>query len=40
MVVKSATITMSYSPVEVWKAKLKKRGFFEAIKNIDTLEKF
>ena len=40
MVVKSTTVTMSYSPVEIWKAKLAQRGFFEALKNIDTLEEF
>ena len=40
MVVKSITVTMSYSPVDIWKAKLAQRGFFEALKNIDTLEEF
>ena len=40
MVVKSTTITMSYSPIEIWKAKLARHGFFNAIKNIDTIEEF
>ncbi len=40
MVVKSTTVTMSYSPVEIWKSKLVQRGFFDVIKNINTLEEF
>ena len=40
MVVKSTTVTISYSPVEIWKSKLAQRGFLDAIKNIDTLEEF
>lgn len=40
MVVKSTTITMSYSPIEMWKAKLAQHGFFGAIKNIDTIEEY
>ncbi|MBN1407627.1 MAG: hypothetical protein JW956_07560 [Calditrichaceae bacterium] len=40
MVVKSTTITMSYSPIEMWKSKLAQHGFYEAIKNIDSLEEF
>jgi hypothetical protein len=40
IVVKSTTVAMSYNPVDVFKAKLKKHGFFEAINNIDKLEIF
>jgi len=40
LVIKSTTLTMSYSLVEVWKGKFEKRGFLEAIENIQKLEEF
>jgi hypothetical protein len=40
LIVKSTTVTLSYSPVEVWKKKFLKQGFVDAIKNLDTLEIF
>ncbi len=40
VVVKSTTIAMSYSPVEVWKKKFESRGFYEAIENMKKLEVF
>ncbi len=40
LVVKSTTVTMSYSPVEVWKKKLEKNGFFKAVENMKKLEEF
>jgi len=40
LVVKSTTITMSFTPVEIWARKLAKHGFNEAIKNIENLEEF
>lgn len=40
IIIKSTTITMSYNPIEILKAKLKSHGFFEAINNIDKLEIF
>ena len=38
--VKATTVSLSFSPVEIWKQKLAKHGFIEAIKNIDNLEFF
>ncbi len=40
IVVKSTTVTMSYNPIEILKAKLKSHGFFEAVNNIEKLEIF
>lgn len=40
MVVKSTTVTMSYTPVEIWKRKFEQRGLFEAVENIRKLEIF
>jgi len=33
-------MTMSYTPVDIWKRKFEKEGFLESIKNIDSLEIF
>lgn len=38
LVIKSTTVAMSFSPVEIWKEKFKKRGFLDAIRNLDKLE--
>ncbi len=40
VVVKSTTVTMSYSPVEIWKKKFEQHGFFEAVENMKKLEVF
>lgn len=40
MVVKSTTVAMSFSPVEVWRAKFAQHGLFEAIGNMENLEEF
>ncbi|MFO7369397.1 MAG: hypothetical protein R6X09_03915 [Bacteroidales bacterium] len=40
LVVKSTTVTMSYTPVEIWKRKFEQRGLFEASGNIEKLETF
>lgn len=40
LIIKSTTMTMSYTPVDVWKRKFEKEGFFESINNIDRLEIF
>jgi len=40
LVIKSAAIAMSYTPIEIWKKKLEMKGFFKAIKNMDKLEEF
>lgn len=40
LVIKSTTVTMSYNPVDLFKAKLEKHGFDEAVRNIDKLEVF
>lgn len=40
MVVKSTTIAMSFTPVEIWKEKFKKRGLLDTIKNMDLLPEF
>lgn len=38
LVIKSTTVSMSFSPVEIWKEKFTKRGFLDAIRNLDKLE--
>lgn len=40
MVVKSTTIAMSYTPIEIWKKKFEERGLFEAVENMKTLKEF
>ena len=40
LVVKSTTVTMSFTPVETWKEIFKKYGFMEAIENMKKLEIF
>lgn len=40
LVVKSTTVTMSYTPVEIWKRKFEQRGLFEAVENMKKLEEF
>lgn len=40
LVVKSTTVTMSFTPVETWKEIFKKHGFMEAIENMKKLEIF
>ena len=40
LVVKSTTVTMSFTPVERWENKLKKHGFYEAIENMKKLEEY
>lgn len=40
LVIKSTTVTMSFTPVDIWKASLARQGFSEAIKNMDLLEEF
>jgi hypothetical protein len=40
LVVKSTTVTMSFTPVEIWEKKFKKHGFYEAIENTKNLEEF
>ena len=40
LAVKSTTVTISFTPVEIWKQKLAKHGFFEAIENMSKLEEF
>jgi len=40
IVVKSTTVTMSFTPVEIWENKLKKHGFYEAIENMKKLEEY
>ncbi|ODS35634.1 MAG: hypothetical protein A7316_00725 [Candidatus Altiarchaeales archaeon WOR_SM1_86-2] len=40
MVVKSTTVAMSYTPIEIWKEKFTKRGLYEAIENMSKLEEF
>ncbi|MBN2814428.1 MAG: hypothetical protein JXQ80_10150 [Bacteroidales bacterium] len=37
MVVKSTTVTMSYTPIEIWKRKFGQLGLFEAVANMDKL---
>jgi hypothetical protein len=38
MVVKSSTVAMSFTPIELWKEKFLKRGLTEAIENMSKLE--
>jgi len=40
MVVKSTTVAMSFTPVEIWKKKFEDRGMIEAVKNMSKLEIF
>jgi bifunctional DNA-binding transcriptional regulator/antitoxin component of YhaV-PrlF toxin-antitoxin module len=40
MVVKSTTVTMSFTPIEIWKRKFEQRGLFEAVENMKKLEVF
>ena len=40
LVVKSTTVTMSFTPVEIWIDNFKKHGFTEAIENMKKLEIF
>lgn len=40
LIIKSTTMAMSYTPVDIWKRKFEKEGFLESIKNIDSLEIF
>ncbi len=40
LVVKSTTVTMSFTPVEIWEKNLKKHGFYEAIENMKKLEEY
>lgn len=40
MVVKSTTVAMSYTPIEIWKRKFEQRGLFEAVENMKKLEEF
>lgn len=40
VVVKSTTLTMSYTLVETWKKKFESHGFYEAIENMKKLEEF
>lgn len=40
LVIKSTTVAMSYTPVEIWIKKFRTRGFFEAIENMKNLEEF
>lgn len=40
MVVKSTTVAMSFTPVEIWKEKFFRHGLHEAIENISKLEVF
>jgi len=40
MVIKSTTITMSFTPVEVWIDIFNKHGFSEAIENMKKLQVF
>lgn len=40
VVIKSTTVAMSFSPVEIWKEKFLKRGFLDSIRNLDKLEIF
>ena len=40
MVVKSTTIAMSYTPIEIWKKKFEDRGLFEAVENMKKLKQY
>jgi hypothetical protein len=37
MVVKSTTIAISFTPIEIWKKRFEDRGLFEAIENMEKL---
>jgi len=40
LVVKSTTVAVSFTPVDIWKQKLAKHGLLEAIENISKLEEY
>jgi hypothetical protein len=40
LVIKSTTVTMSFTPVEIFKKKFAQRGLHEAVKNMEKLEVF
>ena len=40
LVVKGAAVAMGFIPVEIWRKKLEKAGFAEAIERMDSLEEF
>lgn len=40
MMVKSTTMAISYTPIEIWKEKFRKYGMDEAIENMEKLEVF
>ena len=40
MSVKSTTVALSFTPVEIWKAKFSKRDMTEAVANMDKLDVF
>jgi len=40
LVVKSAEVAMSFTPVEIWREKLEKRGFHEAVRRMADLDEF
>lgn len=40
MVVKSTTVTMSYTPIEIWQRKFLQRGLVEAVANMEKLTEF
>ena len=40
MAVKSTTIAISFTPVDIWKEKFESRGLFEAIENIKKLYEY
>ncbi len=40
IVIKSTTVTMSFTPIAIFKEKLSAHGFLDAIKNIEKLEIF
>ena len=40
MSVKSTTVALSFTPVEIWKEKFSKRGMTEAVANMDKLDVF
>ncbi|MFC2137730.1 hypothetical protein ACFLTE_06105 [Bacteroidota bacterium] len=40
LVVKSTTIAISCTPIEIWKKKLVERGFLEAVNNMNNLKEY
>lgn len=40
LVAKSTTVTMSFTPVEIWTNIFEQHGFFEAIKNMEKLKEY